>query len=208
MNKEAVVEGRGGRRGRRPAAAQRSNRGGCGGRGDPDAPFEIERIFDLVDEDESNTLDREELRELFYLMEISIQEQLETIFAFADADGSGSIDMGEFRSAWRASRRRWSGGDGAGRVVDDADHTFCGVRDDRGLCFVCVHLLAIGAWHDVPGRRPCGVHLHASPTLPPRRPHRAFIVVVQSTFIAGPGFVTQMAAARSSDDDTEKVEMA
>ena len=28
-----------------------------------DAPFEIEMIFDLVDEDESNTLDREELRE-------------------------------------------------------------------------------------------------------------------------------------------------
>ena len=36
--------------------------------GDDDAPFEIERIFDLVDEDESNNLCREELRELFYLM--------------------------------------------------------------------------------------------------------------------------------------------
>ena len=35
----------------------------------------------------------------------------------------------------------------------------------------------------------------------------AFIAVVQSTFIAGSGFVTQMAAARkSSDDDTEKAE--
>jgi len=46
--------------------------------------------------------------------------------------------------------------------------------------------LAIGAWHDADG---------------------AFIAVVQSTFIAGSGFVTQMAAARkSSDDDTEKAE--
>ena len=100
MNKEAVVEGAAvgvaaGLRQRKGATEEDVEAG------DPDAPFEIERIFDLVDEDESNTLDREELRELFYLMEISIsEEQLETIFAFADADGSGSIDMGEFRSAW------------------------------------------------------------------------------------------------------------
>ncbi len=50
--------------------------------------------------------------------------------------------------------------------------------------------------------------------VPPRRRRRvptqadaAFIAVVQSTFIAGSGCVTQMAAARkSSDDDTEKAE--
>ena len=101
MNKEAVVEGAAvgvaaGLRQRKGETTEEDVEAG-----DPDAPFEIERIFDLVDEDESNTLDREELRELFYLMEISIrEEQLETIFAFADADGSGSIDMGEFRSAW------------------------------------------------------------------------------------------------------------
>ena len=51
------------------------------------------------------------------------------------------------------------------------------------------------------------------PCPPPRRRRvptqadGAFIAVVQSTFIAGSGFVTQMAAARkSSEDDTEKAE--
>ena len=191
MNKEAVVEG----------AAVGVAAGAVGMRqrkgepteedveaGDPDAPFEIERIFDLVDEDESNTLDREELRELFYLMEISIsEEQLETIFAFADADGSGSIDMGEFRSAWARIQEEM-----VAAVMEQV-----GLSTTQIILFVaCVTIavcalfafifLAIGAWHDADG---------------------AFIAVVQSTFIAGSGFVTQMAAARkSSDDDTEKAE--
>ena len=146
---------------------------------DPDAPFEIERIFDLVDEDESNTLDREELRELFYLMEISIsEEQLETIFAFADADGSGSIDMGEFRSAWARIQEEM-----VAAVMEQV-----GLRTTQIILFVaCVTIavcalfafifLAIGAWHDADG---------------------AFIAVVQSTFIAGSGFVTQMAATIST----------
>ena len=139
--------------------------------GDPDAPFEIERIFDLVDEDESNTLDREELRELFYLMEISIsEEQLETIFAFADADGSGSIDMGEFRSAWARIQEEM-----VAAVMEQV-----GLSTTQIILFVaCVTIavcalfafifLAIGAWHDVAGRRPSRVHLDAVDASP-RRP--------------------------------------
>ena len=187
MNKEAVVEGAA----VGVAAGLRQRKGEPTEdveAGDPDAPFEIERIFDLVDEDESNTLDREELRELFYLMEISIsEEQLETIFAFADADGSGSIDMGEFRSAWARIQEEM-----VAAVMEQV-----GLSTTQIILFVaCVTIavcalfafifLAIGAWHDADG---------------------AFIAVVQSTFIAGSGFVTQMAAARkSSDDDTEKAE--
>merc|ERR1712072_361501 len=191
MNKEAVVEGAAvgvaagavGMRQRKGEPTEDVESGD-----DPDAPFEIERIFDLVDEDESNTLDREELRELFYLMEISIsEEQLETIFAFADADGSGSIDMGEFRSAWARIQEEM-----VAAVMEQV-----GLSTTQIILFVaCVTIavcalfafifLAIGAWHDADG---------------------AFIAVVQSTFIAGSGFVTQRAAARkSSDDDTEKVE--
>ena len=163
MNKEAVVEGAAvgvaaggvaaGLRQRKGAETEDVESGE-----DPDAPFEIERIFDLVDEDESNTLDREELRELFYLMEISIsEEQLETIFAFADADGSGSIDMGEFRSAWARIQEEM-----VAAVMEQV-----GLSTTQIILFVaCVTIavcalfafifLAIGAWHDVPGRRPCG----------------------------------------------------
>mmetsp|Transcript_16698 Transcript_16698/g.48767 ORF Transcript_16698/g.48767 Transcript_16698/m.48767 type:complete len:807 (+) Transcript_16698:1795-4215(+) len=192
MNKEAVVEGAAvgtvavGAAGLRQRKGETTEDVEAGD--DPDAPFEIERIFDLVDEDESNTLDREELRELFYLMEISIsEEQLETIFAFADADGSGSIDMGEFRSAWARIQEEM-----VAAVMEQV-----GLSTTQIILFVaCVTIavcalfafifLAIGAWHDADG---------------------AFIAVVQSTFIAGSGFVTQMAAARkSSDDDTEKAE--
>ena len=132
--------------------------------GDPDAPFEIERIFDLVDEDESNTLDREELRELFYLMEISIsEEQLETIFAF-DADGSsGSIDMGEFRSAWARIQEEM-----VAAVMEQV-----GLSTTQIILFVaCVTIavcalfafifLAIGAWHDADGV--LGVPSRATPS--------------------------------------------
>ena len=171
MNKEAVVEGAAvgvaaGLRQRKGTDTEDDVEAG-----DPDAPFEIERIFDLVDEDESNTLDREELRELFYLMEISIsEEQLETIFAFADADGSGSIDMGEFRSAWARIQEEM-----VAAVMEQV-----GLSTTQIILFVaCVTIavcalfafifLAIGAWHDVPGRRPWGAF--ACPRdASPRRP--------------------------------------
>ncbi len=180
MNKEAVVEGAAvgvaaGLRQRKGATEEDVEAG------DPDAPFEIERIFDLVDEDESNTLDREELRELFYLMEISIsEEQLETIFAFADADGSGSIDMGEFRSAWARIQEEM-----VAAVMEQV-----GLSTTQIILFVaCVTIavcalfafifLAIGAWHDVPGRRPCGafacprdaIGAALSTSTPSTRPH-------------------------------------
>ena len=66
MNKEAVVEGAAvgvaaGLRQRKGDTSTEDVEAGD----DPDAPFEIERIFDLVDEDESNTLDREELWNCF-----------------------------------------------------------------------------------------------------------------------------------------------
>ena len=124
-------------------------------------------------------------------MEISIsEEQLETIFAFADADGSGSIDMGEFRNALGAHPGRdGRGGHGASWIVHDADHPVRGVRDDRGMCSLCVHLSRHWsmARTGADGAFRCGPHAG-----------RAFIAVVQSTFIAGSGFVTQMAAARKS----------
>ena len=185
MNKEAVVEGAAvGVAAGGVAAGLRQRKGETTEdveAGDDDAPFEIERIFDLVDEDESNTLDREELRELFYLMEISIsEEQLETIFAFADADGSGSIDMGEFRSAWARIQEEM-----VAAVMEQV-----GLSTTQIILFVaCVTIavcalfafifLAIGAWHDVPGRRPCGafacprdaIGAALSTSTPSTRPH-------------------------------------
>ena len=173
------------------AASPRSPRSAAGA--DPEAPkekdFDFSQIFDLIDEDESNALTKAELHDLFVMMELNISdEQIENMFAYADADGSGEIELHEFKEAWGMieSQMLMTVIEQVGLTKSQILGAVIAVAATVVTLFAFI-FLAIGAWNDADG---------------------AFGAVVESVFIAGSGFVAQVASKPKPGEaeDTRKAE--
>ena len=60
---------------------------------DDDPEQEIRRVFDHFDKDKNGSIEKEEIGEMFQLLNIHLSpEELDDVFTLLDTDGNGVID--------------------------------------------------------------------------------------------------------------------
>ena len=73
-----------------------------------DDDVSVEEMFDLVDEDFSGVLERDELRKMIHMLQIQVKEvEIDTLMDILDADESGGVDMDEFQDWLFATEDAW-----------------------------------------------------------------------------------------------------
>jgi hypothetical protein len=73
-----------------------------------DDDVSVEEMFDLVDEDFSGVLERDELKRMIALLQIKVKEvEIDTLMDILDEDGSGGVDIDEFQDWLFATEDQW-----------------------------------------------------------------------------------------------------
>ena len=63
-----------------------------------DDDVSVEEMFDLVDEDFSGVLERDELCKMIHMLQIQVKEvEIDTLMDILDEDESGGVDIDEFQ---------------------------------------------------------------------------------------------------------------
>jgi chemotaxis protein histidine kinase CheA len=73
-----------------------------------DDDVSVEEMFDLVDEDFSGVLERDELKKMIALLQIKVKEvEIDTLMDILDEDESGGVDIDEFQDWLFATEDQW-----------------------------------------------------------------------------------------------------
>ena len=73
-----------------------------------DDDVSVEEMFDLVDEDFSGVLERDELKKMILILQIKVKEvEIDTLMDILDEDGSGGVDIDEFQDWLFATEDQW-----------------------------------------------------------------------------------------------------
>jgi len=73
-----------------------------------DDDVSVEEMFDLVDEDFSGVLERDELCKMIHMLQIKVKEvEIDTLMDILDEDGSGGVDIDEFQDWLFATEDQW-----------------------------------------------------------------------------------------------------